>query len=891
MAKPTPATNATTTTLQLGYYNPFNENAGSDGFTLAADLNDYSSTFIMPGTLKLAAAEKSYVETGNIRSGGISVVRWQYKNRALDISISIRAVSYSAFQTALAAIKTVIETPPFCIRMAYPGASQYSYLDVMKVTHNIPSDPILYNNKAWPHYELHFECLPGIRGDRVWLQNLCMNPGFETPGGSPVQVFNDTFANINAYTTISGTPSSIASGMSLPGGARVTFGSTAWGAINSWQLRWQMSTALTAFFFIHYTDGSNFLAVKCDGANLVLQHTIGGTNHTLASVACALTAGNWYWLKATMFPQQPQGTNNPSVQATIYNDAAGTLGSQVATSQAATFDAATAMTGKMGIQATNATMLVGGAFSGVHVVSLFGPGAWSISNSGTGVAAGAWDGSRTDLGMSGTSTFVYGLGPVVSFGAARIDIAPAGTVNAQWVGNDPANLAVTGMPVLPGQVLQVSGYVLSSGISSNCVTGLYLNEYSGAGTLLRQTQVAATTGVKASYFPLAGAITIGASSGYASLVCLVSDTNASAGGTVWFDNLQCWNQTLTGMAAGQMPYCELRHYQSPAQLMVSGILGDMPAPAYLGFAAYTASWGPGSYLKWVIGRQANTPTSKSQALLVGKTQLYGLSTTPVLDATAWGGFYQKSAVSSPIEEHFANISAISSLAGAYHLWTRASSTQSTGNIGNVTVTAGGNDGAYALESAQIAPLVAGSTWTDVDAGQVSYPLTAYGGITANPLGNTNIFPRIMWRDSTGGASAIWSDWGALIPCDASLLTGILYNPSNNVTTSTSWNWVYNDPLAMNTDLVGAGVAWRLYAGGTAQQDPETGVGGPGTSTGSFINVNPACDAYMTLDPTTGAASSSSGAVNLFGALMTDGASSVLPFICDFSYSPLYLWPR
>ena len=38
-----------------------------------------------------------------------------------------------------------------------------------------------------------------------------------------------------------------------------------------------------------------------------------------------------------------------------------------------------------------------------------------------------------------------------------------------------------------------------------------------------------------------------------------------------------------------MPYCELRFPASPAQLVVSGLLGDLPAPAHLAWGTYLAS--------------------------------------------------------------------------------------------------------------------------------------------------------------------------------------------------------------------------------------------------------------------------------------------------------------
>jgi hypothetical protein len=43
--------------------------------------------------------------------------------------------------------------------------------------------------------EIVFLARPGLRGDRITLDNLVTNPGFEAPSGPSVQVFGDSFAN------------------------------------------------------------------------------------------------------------------------------------------------------------------------------------------------------------------------------------------------------------------------------------------------------------------------------------------------------------------------------------------------------------------------------------------------------------------------------------------------------------------------------------------------------------------------------------------------------------------------------------------------------------------------------------------------------------------------
>ncbi len=99
-------------------------------------------------------------------------------------------------------------------------------------------------------------------------------------------------------------------------------------------------------------------------------------------------------------------------------------------------------------------------------------------------------------------------------------------------------------------------------------------------------------------------MTTGASCAYASVLLGAQDsTTGSANGTVAFDNAQVWNVTTTGQAS--MPYCELRSPNSPAQLVVSGLLGDLPAPAYVACGTYLASWAAGSLLSLLAGRRGS----------------------------------------------------------------------------------------------------------------------------------------------------------------------------------------------------------------------------------------------------------------------------------------------
>lgn len=212
-----------------------------------------------------------------------------------------------------------------------------------------------------------------------------------------------------------GATGAVSAAMSIPSGVRLSFGSPAWGAINTWQarLRWMAGGAPT--FYLHYTSASDYLAVTLSGATLALVHSAAGTATTLASAAAPLTHEAWYWLQVTQFPTVP---GNPAlVAATLLSDASGAAGALVATAgPAATADAITALSGQPQIAASGAALVIGGLASGAgHQVSLFGPGGWmfqaaTAGASPTGMALGAWERAPANT---------YPGGPVSSGGGAH----------------------------------------------------------------------------------------------------------------------------------------------------------------------------------------------------------------------------------------------------------------------------------------------------------------------------------------------------------------------------------------------------------------------------------------------------------------------------------------
>lgn len=742
---------------------------------------------------------------------------------------------------------------------------------------------------------------------------------------SPANFFSGQVDEVACYTSaLSGTriaahytagttpPASAANTARLASGARVAFGSPAWGPLNLWQTRFRYTAGATATWYLHYTDANNTLACVVSGATLTLTQTIGGVAHTLGSTAAHLVSGMWYWLAMTQFPCAPGAP--AAVQAQVSLDgvdaAQGSPGAALSAllGPVATYDTTTALSGAPQIAVSGGTLGLGGAYPNVHTVSLFGPGGWIFTGadgSAAGVASGAWEQSTANT---------WAGGAVISYAAARIDLPPAGTVSAWWEtysGGAPAGTSA--IPATTGQVVAASIYARSTALSATAQISLRLREWDASGTLLRASTLLTLTGNQAGWVALSGAATLGAATAYVSLQAAVSDATAgaSAQGALWLDSAQAWNVTTSGVAAGQMPYCELRFAQSPAQLLVTGLLGDLPAPAHVAWGTYLASWAIGATLTWALGRRAR---ASAQARLVGETLgYYGAAltptTTPTRSAGAWSGFYAAALVNpgwNPRAFSFAAADA----PGVYHLLHRFWSAQTAGNLANLTVrvVAEQKNGAWygALTGSDLlgayngpyvaAPLSASSTWTLVDAGQVNVPAFPSGALT--DLTRNYLTPRPQWTDATAGGAMARCDWQALLPVDGSLLVGVVNNPGNAPYAVTAeWLWAYVDGLLTNRAGVGDAASLTYSIEAAPLANPAVGAGGPGTATTGAINLNSGADPYLTLDPTVGCAADVGGlAVGGAGAnqlvgYVADNSGAVLPLHVELQYSPLYLYPR
>ncbi len=690
--------------------------------------------------------------------------------------------------------------------------------------------------------------------------------------------------------------------LTLASGARASFGSPNWAAINTWQTRFRYTAGGDYRFYLHYTDANNWLRARLQATSLTLEHNIGGVTTTLATQTVAPASNTWYWLRCTQFPVPSGGGGTPDpacVQAVLLSDANGSVGAAVATAgPVATQDAVTALSGRPQLEASGQSLIIGGNVSNQHSVSLFGPGGWTFQgNDAAAPCSGAWEQDTTKT---------YPSGPLTGYGAARIDLPPAGAIDASWrlyTGGSPTGQLGAVAVASAGDTLGFRVRYASTGLSGSASVRAFIREYDASGALLR-------TGAAQSGGNTAGAwatlqnlsYVTGASCAYVDLALRVVDAmaGASAGGSVWFDNVQIWNVTKSGQA--DMPYCELRFPQSPAQLLLTGIVGDLPAPAQLSFGTYMASFAPANALSFGIGRLGRFSPS---AQLVGHVHgFYGSALSPqaiaVLDSTAFWGYYVQALVQASWNPRCFSFKT-ADLRGIFHLLGRFLTKQLLGNLANVQlrVTASQQIDPWFNKSDQsdvlstyygpfAALFAASNAWTVADAGQMAIPPYPQGALT-DPSALYHV-PRVQWQDLTGGGSNGQTDWELLLPIDGSLVVGVVNNPSNGAyTVANSWIWSYFDGLLINRAAVGDGPSWTYSLETSSLAAPSKGAGGPGTQNTGFVNVNSGADPYLIVDPTIG--SSAWPGANQLGAYITDASGTVLPFVSEVSYAPLYLWPR
>ena len=751
------------------------------------------------------------------------------------------------------------------------------------------------------------------------------------------------------YNAGHNTPAVTSNTMSVPSGASVSFGSPFWLDINVWQSRFRYTTGMTATWYAHYIDANNYYGFQVTQTSLSITSKFLGIvdlgRTTTTTTTIALVPGMQYWIKMTLFPTS---YNGQYLQALLYTDNGG---------------AATTLLGTVGptpywqdnvydlhyanscvIAASGAALGLGGNYSSVHSVSQFGPGGWYFSSSGTGVSSGAWE------ILAQLSIYDLNLlqnGPVKSYGAARIDAPKTGTWNASWtLGNTTSGATVQLTGVLRPRVLKMVAFVLFNGVSTTCTAKLQINEYDINGAYLATYSVSgasftcSNSGFYGNYLPLTGTYTPTGAAYYIIPVLNVSDSisGGSSGGWVMWENIQLWDSQKYGAT---MPYCEMWFNQSPAQLVVTGLVGDVPSPITLSVGTQLTS---NTTLKLAIGRRAfstaNMQMVSPQYSLFGGVPSYsGVRFAPVLDSTAYYGYYLSAssltnvALMNNVETPSIWIlpMAESSLPvgimqqGIYHLYTRFQSGQSLANIKNVSVTPQISQlGPYGVTIQATryypatTPLSASATWTLADAGQVLMPPFPIGALSV--FNAMNLAPQVVWADSTAGSSSAKMNYAALLPVDGSKCLATINLPTGYGGTYSILN-IYSDGIGAQagypTPWTTSGSTNTVYGGynglnggtiilGINSADPTSSTGGPGTSSTNTVSINPVGDSFLTVDPTlapsttyltsslaTGTTPTSlnnglaTAAMNQFVVIMTDSVGAIYPVYAQLQYVPLY----
>jgi hypothetical protein len=613
------------------------------------------------------------------------------------------------------------------------------------------------------------------------------------------------------WTTASTTPVANAASMLIAATGRIQFGNPGWANYNLAQLRFRYAALQTATVYLHYTDANNYLAVTITGAGMTLMNAIGGTVYTLATQTLVLIPGIQYWLQWTQFPTNISGS--PFVIATVYSDVAGNLGTTLGAINnvftAGFYEYPSTVVGVMQLASAGAAM-------GITSISIqqFGPGGWSFTNQGgTGLASGAWEQNTANC---------YSGGPVQSYGAARIDCAPAGTVSARWASGfsgSNANMVRYGIPatLAQGHSFGFATWVKGPALGANAVVTLGVLEFDINGNFLtfgtatsHTGPISAWTQLSGSYMPVNGNTAF-----ILPYVGLADTTSGSAGATLWIDNCQAWDVTYTGQTT--MPYAEMRFDQTPAQINVSGIVGGMLGKAILMPGLYY----PGAWTSTTLylGRRATAyPTSQLvQLITVGTIQ-------PVLDTASYNGWYVPTTTGTDyVGAALGQL--VQAALGSFNVLSRIK-ILGAATPANVPVYAQSQIDTTLYTYASVYPFTANNIWYAVDLGYAPpvFNQPSVAAVLSNQVASTNLY-----SDATSHQTL--ANYLALFPTDAEKHIVKLANPING-NYGPTWVHTYIDAYALSTTLtfdtsVVANAPFAIIGGGNATTEVSaTSVGDP-----------------------------------------------------------------
>lgn len=669
------------------------------------------------------------------------------------------------------------------------------------------------------------------------------------------------------YTAATTTPAASATTILIPADTNITFGNAAWSAVNQWQIRFRYQAGLTVQALLHATDANDWTGVQMQSgtANGFACLSVGNSITTsLATATVTLVPGVLYWLQLTQFPQivASAALATPYIQAILAVDTNGSVGSTIAT-----------LTGQLTVGVSGKLQLCSNASAlgiWIHNVSLFGPGGWWFTNAGTGIATGAWQQNSANT---------YSGGPISSVGAAVISPGATGSLDAYWTTYNPtatATVTATAYGLWPvgttNHTFQASVYLNSTGlVGASCTQSLRVVEFDSSGNQLRSTTLQSVTGNQ-SWTKLSGSLTTGANTLYLGLqIRAVDATNASANGVITVDNCSWWDQTQTGMLT--MPYCELRFPQAPAQLVISGVMGDIPAPAQLLLGIYMSFFilSRSVVITCQLARRPIAVTSPQLVWGAGYAGSIPSGQSMVLDTSAWGGCYHKTPTGGNNTGLSTDSATLQSWNGQFHVLARAQITGAT------TPSAIGLNMAFSQPngtspSSTIYPFSANSSWTIGDTGY-SVPV---GGLVS---GLNNLTRNLVAAapQVNGLVSFFLTNYLAFLPVDGEMI--IVSLKSTSTGSGGGWSNFLHDGLSGTVTYMSI----ITSSNDTFLLDYFAPVGGGST----FQTVQSLAASRMYVDPALVGANATHG-VNQFVMTATDDQYDILGCALDVIYSPCYL---
>jgi hypothetical protein len=880
--------------VQLGTYAPL-----TDSWTLVLDLNDGQTLEMSAATgLSLPAPALEVYTTGNPRLVGERVTRANYGSREMTVQCVLGPM---ATETALAnvikeltalqaqtlgpngaQVAGVSSTPRVALLVQPPGVAAPFYADVLALAHDLAGvgSAVAWTQLLQEGLTIELLCAPFLRGPRVTLDNLVLNPGMDQPGQTVIWADAATNGNfVNSYSVNAGSAPTIASNtLTLTAGTDVSFGATTWQGVAQWAVAFTYLSAGTFTFWLHRSAANTGIEVTLSGGTLSIVTNVAGTTTTVASGSVTLTNNTRYWLVASALPYVNANALATLAQAQICTYASGAIGAGIGSALAGAITNTTLQAGQCGLAVAGASMAIssgGGTNPAANQVTLIGADGWTLnatnSDSAASPAWGGWDSATT-----------YPDGPWASQRALTVTAPPAGKLNATWTASKSA---VTPSGTVIGRV-----WVLQTGLSSTASVTVALEQYTSGGTFISALTLATATAtlIGSGWYALQGSATLASNCGLVALQCAVTDTTvgASAHATLWADNAQL------NVGTALQPYTANRFNKAPAQIQFSGVVGDVAAPCQLAIGTSPAGAGlaASGSLTLYAGRRA---LAGFGAQLVGTTLATGadgVNQILLADATTWGGVQTQFHTGSANYEPLVTSGAVADYMGIYHLVTRLKMHDTPSANQNLQPLV------YLLQNAWLGlasktdrlgifqgPLIfpfSGTSWALVDVGQCALPPFALASQTSP----TQVFVTVAAQTTTA-TSEMDADWGALLPVDGDVVAATFQNNSTGVTL-TGWIWTYFDGLALH----GAGLSSATWSLETAAIPNSTHAGG---GTGIVNQPTPALiavgDATPHADPNV--ATSAVSGVNQWTVIVTDNSANILPVAVVLSYAPLYLEPR